>query len=280
MKEITYRIERNDYPESPREWDNVGTLATPGWVFDEHNCKWQALMSGLDILWDLFYFATEYGWKFYDDLKDAFYDEDQAAIERVWRETGRHYVMLALHIHEERGRIDISTDPAPGERFDGLIFCTRERAISGWGKKRISPRIREKALSCMEGEVSTLEAWCNGEVYGYIVEVGGEHEDSCWGFYSEEEAREQARSVVERVRSEMQEQSARDVLVLSGGFWRAKEGNSWGIGGGAAVYAAGVDLEDAVRALEQKIEDGESLLAVYRSRLSAVRHTLAHLEVA
>ena len=37
---------------------------------------------------------------------------------------------------------------------------------------------------CLKGACETLTDWCNGSIYGYVVEdPDGNHLDSCWGFY-------------------------------------------------------------------------------------------------
>lgn len=39
--------------------------------------------------------------------------------------------------------------------------------------------------------------WCNGEVYGYLIQdEDGEHVDSCWGFYSPEDVIEAANEAI------------------------------------------------------------------------------------
>lgn len=69
----------------------------------------------------------------------------------------------------------------------GWVYCTKERAIAEFGKKILSATAKEKALSCLRGEVETFSQYLAGEVYGYIVEravVGGwEVLDSSWGCY-------------------------------------------------------------------------------------------------
>lgn len=43
------------------------------------------------------------------------------------------------------------------------------------------------AREVMRGELGELQAWCHGEVYGFVVRDtrSGEVVDSCWGFYGE-----------------------------------------------------------------------------------------------
>ncbi len=53
------------------------------------------------------------------------------------------------------------------------------------------------ARQCAKREIETWKAWCDGEVYGYIVtDEDGETVDSCWGFYGEAYARQEAESFI------------------------------------------------------------------------------------
>ena len=55
---------------------------------------------------------------------------------------------------------------------------------------------RTKGKKALAYAVAQVEAWnqyLSGDVYGYIVEnAGGEHLESCWGFYGFEYAKERA----------------------------------------------------------------------------------------
>lgn len=98
----------------------------------------------------------------------------------------------------DRGVPKGSYDGQFTDRWDsmwwGLIFVTRDDLKREYIDYGSTPEeSREKAQDYMRGEVETLEAWINGDVYGYtVVGKNGEHEllptdatmlDSCWGFY-------------------------------------------------------------------------------------------------
>ncbi len=70
----------------------------------------------------------------------------------------------------------------------GIIWCTKERAIAEWGKKRFTKHVEEKCKNYLRGEVATLSAYFEGEVFGYIAkDMDDEEIDSCWGFYPDED---------------------------------------------------------------------------------------------
>jgi hypothetical protein len=94
----------------------------------------------------------------------------------------------------------------PDQQWDmiglaGWIKITRQNRVD-WG---IHGRkgVEEKARGQAKNHLETWEAYVNGQVFGYVVEVypytdEGEVEDvpadtdSCWGFYGEEYAKEEA----------------------------------------------------------------------------------------
>jgi hypothetical protein len=70
----------------------------------------------------------------------------------------------------------------------GFIYATPEKVREWFSVKRITKKVRERALKLLEGEVKTLDDYYRGNVYGYkIVKSDDEDEvvDSCWGYYPE-----------------------------------------------------------------------------------------------
>ena len=57
------------------------------------------------------------------------------------------------------------------------------------------------ARQCAKGEIATWLAWCEGEVYGYVIEdENGKHIDSCYGYFGEDGrkcAEDEAKSLIE-----------------------------------------------------------------------------------
>ena len=69
----------------------------------------------------------------------------------------------------------------------GTIFCTPEDADEIWGKGAWD---RDRVMKEFAAEVETYTSWANGDCHGFrIVGEDGEEVDSCYGFYSEDDAR-------------------------------------------------------------------------------------------
>lgn len=63
---------------------------------------------------------------------------------------------------------------------DQFIYVSKDAIRKEWKVKRINANLKKIVNSNMVGELSTLEAWANGEVFGFDIETIN---DSCWGFY-------------------------------------------------------------------------------------------------
>lgn len=82
----------------------------------------------------------------------------------------------------------------------GCIFATYEKIKECYGVKRITKNIIEKVKDSLRSEVKVYDAYIQGNVYGYVIKKDGEEtEDSCWGYYDEQDAINDAKSVVDNV---------------------------------------------------------------------------------
>lgn len=161
-------------PESPREWDNLGTMICQHrryYLGDKHN-----------------YDLSDCG-SWFDVQKRLDYPP----------------IILSLYLYDHGG-ITMSTKPF-GCQWDsgqvGFIFSTKETLIKEYG--RADEEIIKKAKAILEAEVEVYDQYLRGEVYGYrIYEVstcdhGHEHREeieSSWGYYGEDICLKEAESVV------------------------------------------------------------------------------------
>ena len=143
--------------DSPRDWDNLAEIVVTN--------SYKHL--GDTVL-------TEY-----DEDEDE--DEGMDDLYAVWK---------PLYIYDHSG-ISLSTTPfsCPWDSgqigYVGVTWETAKREFSYMSGDRLIERLND----VIEGEIATLNAWVNGEVYGYIYtktdSEGNEIEyDSCWGYYS------------------------------------------------------------------------------------------------
>lgn len=94
----------------------------------------------------------------------------------------------------------------------GLVFVTQQHLDDTGGEPD----------ALMEADVKEWDAYLRGEVYGYVVDEGGPHEESCWGFVGDiarckSEANAAAECVArlrEQERAEREHWAARDVLTV------------------------------------------------------------------
>lgn len=184
-------------PESPRDWDTLGTMVC--WhnrynLGDEQpKCdpeEWARDLAGEIVGAD---------------------DPELIPDEHVVRILEKHVVMLPLNLYDHSGiTMSTSSFSCPWDSGQvGYIYCTLDQARENWMRtdatwETVLPHhdgsevtMREYAKLILEAEVETYDQFISGEVYGFILEereaelnlfgeeVVGEWDetDSCWGFY-------------------------------------------------------------------------------------------------
>jgi len=192
------KIERDEYPESPREWDNLGTMVYKHSRYilgdveldeeaEEYASDWYEA-AGLHV------FLNEDGYielfNDYDGLEYLTDEEFEAAVE--WGH--ENAVILPLYIYDHSG-VTMRTHPF-ASRWDsgqvGFIYVSNKRAIKEYGKENW----RERAEACLKAEVETYDQYLRGDVWCYtITDADGEIVDSCCGFYGSDYAEAEAENI-------------------------------------------------------------------------------------
>lgn len=159
---VRVEIYQYDSPESPREWDNLGTMV----------CFHRRMNLG----------DTDHGFRSSDDLKE-YLDSLHGK-----------YIGLYIRAYEHSG-ITITSDPIKAvsypynDQWDsgwlGMIFVTYEKIIKEYGWKYITSKRAKRIRGYLQNEVKTYDQYLTGDVYGYVTYCNQcESElDSCWGFY-------------------------------------------------------------------------------------------------
>ena len=92
----------------------------------------------------------------------------------------------------DHGGITISTSPfsCPWDSgFFGIIAVPLDKVRREYGWKNITAKRRKRIEGYLQDEISTLDNYYTGEVFGYRImpESDDDNElDSCWGFYGTE----------------------------------------------------------------------------------------------
>jgi hypothetical protein len=160
-------IYQDSDPESPREWDNVGTMV----------CFHSRYTLG-----------DKHGFGSPDEFQE-------------WVEENKEdiVVILPIYMYDHSG-ITISTSRTGQyvDRWDsgqvGYIYVTKDKVKEEWGE---TDKAIEKATSYLEGEVETYDQYLTGDIYGFIINGLYVNGDSCWNFYGEKSAIEEAKSEID-----------------------------------------------------------------------------------
>lgn len=217
---LNIEICTDDYAESPREWDNLGTMVC--WhnrynLGDKHNFESpdrfrEELAKEIDPTIDdrLDYWERD-GFRLLKGTLEECLREANARQEKIIDKAldGPHgVIMLPLWLYDHSG-ISMSTGPFIGRaqhaEWDsgrvGFIYVTKDavRKEFGW-KKLTKARIRQ-IEKYLEGEVETYDQYLQGDVYEYaITDDEGNCLDSCGGFYGDEDyCLEEARRVADSI---------------------------------------------------------------------------------
>lgn len=179
-KGYTIEIGQDEYAESPREWDNLGTMV----------CQHHRYTLGDENL-------EYHGESILDDLKQHLKDKGLELTDVVY---------LPLYLYDHSG-ITMSTTPFSC-RWDsgqvGWIYVTKEQLRREYGVKRVSKALREKVEEILKAEVETYDQYLRGEVYYWaVVDENGDNIDAVCGYYDEDEAIAEAKGIIDyRLRRE------------------------------------------------------------------------------
>jgi len=168
-----YKIEviQDKSPESPRMWDNLGTMVcfhNRYILGDKHDYK-----------------SSDYdSW---DEMEKGIIKNENVG------------VILPLYLYDHSG-ITMSTGSfsCPWHSGQvGFIFISKQKMLKEYGGKIVTKKLKERVTQYLIGEVKTYDQYLTGDVYGYRITKDEEDIDSCWGFYGEDECMKEAEGIVE-----------------------------------------------------------------------------------
>ena len=191
IEQIEYRgfninIEADNPINSPRDWDNLGTIVC--WhsrynIGDKHD-----YISPSDFVYDLMIECNLETDKLNDDFDTELTSEE--FIEKYLDKLYNKCIILPIYLYDHSG-ITINTCgfSCPWDSGQiGWIYVTHEKVKQEFGWKIVSKKRREKIEKYLTGEVETYNQFLTGDVYGYTIEPKDTNKEikcngSCWGFY-------------------------------------------------------------------------------------------------
>ena len=178
--ELVIKIYTDDCPESPRDWDNLGTMV----------CFHRNYIIG--------------------DEKHGF--DRESLLEKI---SEPNCVSLPIFLFDHSGQT-ISTCSDNFRMMDpvgwdwgkiGFIFADEDRIMNEYNlssSDEITQDILDKVKNCLVSEVEVYRQYMEGDIYGFVIEDEEEtHLDSCWGFYGLDDCLSEAKSIAEHINSEL-----------------------------------------------------------------------------
>jgi len=177
-EDAVLKIYHDEDCESPRNWDNLGTMVC--WhrrynLGDPHNYRDQ------EDFW--FYLAEE--------ISGSTYRAEQMTPSQREEYVRKNAIILPLYLYDHGVRAMSTTSfigRAHHAEWDsgqvGWVYVTKAKVREEYGVKRVTKELRRRVISVLKSEVETYSQWLEGDVYGFVLEdAQGNHIDSCWGFY-------------------------------------------------------------------------------------------------
>ena len=172
MNKLTIVRECHSY-DSPREWDNLGTMA---YKHRNYTLGEERISDPIDWLESMLNLNPKY----------IYSDDRLSELEGKFFEK---FIGHKLYLYDHSG-ITISTSPfsCPWDSGQvGYIYVSKEKVRKEYGIKRITEEWKNKILSYLDGEVETFDQYLRGDVYSFTIEDdNGDVINSCGGFYGDD----------------------------------------------------------------------------------------------
>lgn len=183
-------IQDDNNVESPREWDNLGTMLCCHRDYSLGDKQPGNHLECLQIIADDLNINTIINDL---DLFEEVYNNEEEL--KNWIDKVENTVILSLYLYEHSG-ISISTRPFSC-RWDsgqiGYMYCTPEKIKSEFND--LTPEILKKVKYILQEEVKIYDMYLTGDITGFklikesICDKNCKHQneiDSCWGFYGDD----------------------------------------------------------------------------------------------
>jgi hypothetical protein len=176
-KDYIIKVYLDDLSESPREWDNLGTMIC---FHNRYNLGDQ---------------------NFFKSPQDL----------RKWVNR-RDVISEALYLYDHSG-ITMSTTrdkwpfTCPWDSMQvGYIFVTKEKIREEFNRKRVTNKLIKTVKEILRSEVGIYDIYIRGDVIGYeIVKDDDDVIDSCWGYFNLEHLLEDAKHIIDARKGENNE---------------------------------------------------------------------------
>ena len=150
-KDFEIEIYQDTDPQSPRDWDNLGTMYCFHNRYQLGDRHGYCIQEVNDLI------------KRKDVISIPLYLYDHSGISMS---TGRQW---PFNCPWDSGQV-------------GYLFARYEDIRKNWNVKHVTKKLIEQTLEMLENEVKVYNDYLIGNVYGYIVKRNESQVDSCWGY--------------------------------------------------------------------------------------------------
>jgi hypothetical protein len=180
-KGYTINIVPDSDPESPRSWDNLGTMVC---------------------------FHKNYDLGDKHEFKSNDYNNWKEVAKGIEEKEGA-VIIFPLYLYDHSGlRMKIGSFqgllPQGHAEFDtmqvGYIYCSHKKACKEFDKKRVSKSVIAKVAELLKQEVDRYDTYLAGGIVGFTVKDSKDEViDSCWGYYENNQALQDAKGTVDHL---------------------------------------------------------------------------------
>lgn len=156
-------------------------------------------------------------------VKNRYFSGDQNISEDCLYSILKDKNIIALPVYAYiHSGVTISTEPFScswDSGLAGVIYYSKEFVRNNWHWKRLTENRIKKIKEWLKAEVEEYNKYLNGECYGFVIKDEKDAVvENCFGFYSREEAEEEAKMVVKRLFDDEQEKENNKIPALSEGW--------------------------------------------------------------
>ena len=196
------RIEPEEYPESPREWDNLGTMICKHRDYDlgdvKESKRYEKCYGSIENdMAHYFYYEHYKSYRSPQYIDD--YDElTEKGVQAILNKVEKDFVVLPLYLYDHSG-ITMNTTGFSC-RWDsgqvGFIYVSKAKITS-------AKNWRQSAQENLVAEVKIYDNYLTGNVGVMIIEKDDEIVESCSGYYPDDsdwdEMIDEARAIVDHL---------------------------------------------------------------------------------
>lgn len=174
-KNLTIKVFNDEFAESPREFECLGTMVCSHKRYDLGDKNHQVPVNQLN------------SWK---------------EVEDYIKLKMKAVVIVPMFMLDHSGLTIASTDfndPWDSGRI-GFNYVTKDQIRKYFGKKRISQKMIDDAKEILENEIKVYSQYVSGNAYMYtIVDESNDEVDSCSGYYDVEVMISDAKTVIDNI---------------------------------------------------------------------------------